>query len=207
MTFKLSLAIASAAFLSISSSAQVIDPKNDFISTYAGAKNGDVDVLSTNVVFNGSTFFLTATMDGAIGTTSGALYVWGFNRGTGTARFASIGITNVLFDSVITLRPDTTASITRIGGTTTNLPVGTVTITGNTLSAAIAGTELPSTGLPQASFTWNLWPRVGTGNNNQISDFAPDNSNAPLTVAPEPSTLVFLGLGLPLWRSLRRRTR
>ena len=175
----------------------ITDPVGDFIGTYTGPQAGDVDVLAASVTYNGTSFVFSATLNGAIGTTPGALYVWGFDRGQGTPRFAAIGVSGVLFDSVVTLRPDTTATVTRLtpAVTSTSLPVGTVSIIGNTLTTTIAASELPTQGLAPGNYTWNLWPRVGTGNNNQISDFAPNNSNASVLIAPEPQSAALVLLG------------
>lgn len=201
--------------------AQTSDPANDFLATYVGPQNADVDVLSAQVTFTGTSFVLSATMNGnilnnGVPNTPGATYVWGFDRGQGTARFAAIA-PGVLFDSVVVLRPDTTVTVNRIvgGPPATNFGVGTAIINGATISATIAASELPllSPGFAsQEQFTWNLWPRVGAGNNNQISDFAPNNSNVPVTsVAPEAGSLALLALGgvgfAAMVRVRRRSTR
>lgn len=189
-----------AATLAVSAGAALAatgDGINDFIPSYTGAHNGDLDVVSAFVTYNPGTdtFFFSGTMDGAIGTTSTAFYVWGVDRGTGTARFGAIA-TGVLFDSVVILRPDGTATVNRLPGAD-NLPVGTATIAGNTISGNISGALLPSNGFAKMDYTWNLWPRDGLHvGNAQISDFAPDNSSAAVTVVPEPSTVALLMLGL-----------
>ncbi|QNP42441.1 hypothetical protein H9L15_09030 [Sphingomonas daechungensis] len=58
-------------------SATVVDPLDDFLSTYTGPLNDDVDILSGDVAFDGTSYFLTSTMNGAIGTTTGSIFVWG----------------------------------------------------------------------------------------------------------------------------------
>lgn len=212
-----SLALASMLLVPAASHAQSIDPLGDFLSTYtAGAKNGDLDVLTADVLFTGSNFVLTTTLadnvklPGDTGFQTGVLYVWGFDRGAGTARFspALANTENIKFDSVVTMRPDTTLTVTRIGGTTTQFGAGAVTINGNRLTATIAASELPTTGFVLSQYTYNLWPRLGAGNNNQISDFAPDNTNVRVAVAaPEPGTLPLMSLLLtfPLIGLLTRR--
>lgn len=183
----------------------VDDPAGDFISTYTGPQAGDVDVLSATVAYDGTDYIFNATMNGAIGTTSGALFVWGFDRGQGTARFSPgiPGTENILFDSVVLMRPDTTMTVNRIvGGGSTNFGTGSVLVNGASISARVAASELPTLGFALDKYTWNLWPRVGTGNNNQISDFAPDHTNAAVDVVPEPASLFALSLGL---LAVRRR--
>ena len=69
----------------------ITDPKGDFLATFAGSSaSTDLDVLSASVFYNPNTdlFTLTATMDGLIGMTATGFYVWGVNRGAGTAGFA-----------------------------------------------------------------------------------------------------------------------
>lgn len=182
--------------------AQSVDPLGDFLSTYTGAKNGDLDVLTADVLFTGPNFVLTTTLAGNVGTTPGALYVWGFDRGAGTARFspALANTENIKFDAAVTLRPDTTLTIARIGGTTTNLGAGSVIISGNRMTATIAASELPTTGLAPSQYTFNLWPRLGSGNNNQSSDFAPNSTNVPViaAAAPEPGTLLLFAFAVPV---------
>ncbi|QDZ08976.1 PEP-CTERM sorting domain-containing protein [Sphingomonas panacisoli] len=57
---------------------------------------------------------------------------------------------------------------------------------------------MPSTGYAPENYGFNLWPRIGTGNNNQITDFSPENATlAVITPVPEPATwsLMILGFG------------
>ena len=180
----------------------VTDPAGDFLAGYTGPKAGDLDVLTAGVTFDGTRFVLTATMNGAIGTTAGALYVWGVDRGAGTARFPTLA-PGVTFDSVISLQAVRDASGALTGAGTVNLIVGggsstltasDVLISGSTITATVLASALPTQGFTPANYTFNLWPRLGTGNNNQISDFAPDNSNLRASSVPEPSSLVLCGL-------------
>ena len=190
--FSAALTVASGATF-----AGIVDPINDFIPSYTGVHNGDLDVVSSFVTYNpgSDTFFFSGTMNDAIGTTPSAFYVWGLDRGTGTARFGAIA-TGVLFDSVVVLRLDGSATVNRLPGATV-LP-GAATFAGNTISASISGALLPTKGFAKSDYTWNLWPRDGSqpAGNGQISDFAPDNSNAPVAVVPEPSSVALLALGL-----------
>ncbi|MBC8104878.1 MAG: hypothetical protein H7Z41_20070, partial [Cytophagales bacterium] len=78
--------------------AQAVDPLGDFLPTYLGVQGGDLDVLSTGATYDGNNFLFTATLNGVVGTTTGGFYVWGVNRGTGTAGFSSLGLDGVLFD-------------------------------------------------------------------------------------------------------------
>lgn len=179
---------------SLSHAAVVTDPPDDFLGTFTGPQNGDLDVLTAQVTFNGTSFLFDSTENGAIGTTAQALYVWGIDRGTHTEGFGAFR-PGVLFDAVVILRPDLTGTvIDTTTGTPTNLAPGSVTINGDTIQGIVPATLLPSLGIPQSDFGFNLWPRTGLGNNALIADFAPDNSDASVTVVPEPS-LTFGVLG------------
>lgn len=186
----------------------ITDPAHDFLATFAGSTaSADLDVVSAMVTYNASTdlFTLSGTMDGAIGSTPTGFYVWGANRGNGAASFAANGVPGVLFDRVVLLRPDGTGNI----GGGPALPGGSVTISGNTISAVVSGALLPSTGFAKGAYTWNLWPRDSRFSGfAAISDFAPNNSNLVTVAVPEPETYALMlgGLGV-LGFVARRRAR
>jgi len=184
------------------------DPVGDFLATYPGPHNGDLDVVGAEGTFDGTKFVMHAILNGDVGTTVGAIYVLGFNRGAGTAGFgASLGLNGVLFDRVVV--------VTNID-TSSNTPGVTVTHSGHDLFASIPLSALPSTGFAPKDYTWNLWPRnpllslpPGTPGVAVITDFAPDNSNVRVASVPEPSTLALVLLGVPLAgiAHVRRRRR
>jgi hypothetical protein len=200
--------------------APVTDPANDFLGTYTGPQNGDLDVISSEVFYNNvaNTLTFTAQLNAPINTTANALFVWGMDRGAGTEQFLagtpSIGA-GVFFDSVFVAAPTAGIGIVNLldGSPNTNLP-GILQISGNSISATIDAALLPSTGATVANYTWNLWPRLGTGSNTQISDFAPNpgatpgvSTNAHVTVVPEPATGSLLWLGLMTLAARRRSGR
>jgi hypothetical protein len=68
----------------------LVDPFGDFLPTYtAGPANGDLDVIAAAGFFDGvqQTLSFSAILADKVGTTPGALYVWGIDRGAGTQRF------------------------------------------------------------------------------------------------------------------------
>ena len=190
----------------------ITDPIGDFLATYTGPRNGDVDVVRAFAGYDpgSNRFSFSGTFAGAVGTTPGAFYVFGLNRGAGTERFFTGGLPvgqGVLFDAVVFLRPNTTARVIRFVGSTNTfdeLAAGTATIAGNTISGSIDGSLLPSTGFTSANYTWNLWPRTG-GTNDTIADFAPDRSNVQVSAVPEPETYALFAAGLGLLGLVKRR--
>ena len=126
----------------------VLDPADDLRqfdpddpSSYAGPPNPGLDVLSANVIFNRVAEHLDVHVhDGRPdfqpgGPDTGAnlgTFSWGINHGFGNLNFAAIGLPNVLFDSVLALNPNGTATYRG-----TQAPAGSVTASGNTLTAVL----------------------------------------------------------------------
>lgn len=206
------LALAMLATAPLAQAIGITDGRADYVAGYAGSTAGDLDVIGAFVTYNQGTgaFVLSGTMDADIGSTPGGFYVWGANRGAGTAGFGAQGFTNVLFDAVVIVRQDGSVTVNRLGGGgSSTLPAGSAHITGATIDVLIPGSLLPSTGFGAAAYTWNLWPRDATqpAGFAQISDFAPDNSNFGVTVigtVPEPAGALLLAAGIA-GLALRRR--
>jgi hypothetical protein len=211
---RLAVAALTLAAASSSHAIGVSDAAGDFLPTYTGTQGGDLDVLGAFVTYNTNTdrFVFSGTMDADIGSTPGAFYVFGVNRGSGTARFAGIGATQVLFDAVVIFNQDGSGVVNRLPATgtdTTTLAAGTAQNFGSTLIGQVDGSLLPSTGWAKSAYTWNLWPRLsGVAGAASIADFAPDNSNlvvTSLSPVPEPSTTLMLAAGLVALVLRRRR--
>jgi hypothetical protein len=190
------LGVASAPL----SAAPITDAANDFLPSFDGPHNGDLDVLSAEVLFDGTNFTFRGTLNGAVGTTEGGLYVWGIDRGLHDAFFGAFR-PGVLFDIVVVLRPDLTGTVVDFAPdpvAPVNLQSGSVTVSGNTIQGVVPVSLLASKGLAPADYLVNLWPRTGLNpsNNAEIPDFAPDNSVVEVTATPEPSTMLFLSGGL-----------
>lgn len=207
--------VASAALLlcalpSSAHAAIVFDNANDFLPTFVGPNDPGLDVTSFSVNFNRATseFLLGAVFSGVINPAGGGIYVIGVNTGTGPAApFGSIGAPNVRFNQVVRVNANGTGLIS--GPTGGPLAASAITIAGNLFTVRVPLSTLPSTGFGPSKYLWNLWPRNGVGNNNQISDFAPNDGGLALnTAVPEPSTWAMLLAGfMAIGTMLRRRTR
>jgi hypothetical protein len=168
---------------------------------------------------------MAGPISGLINPTTGAnlgSFSWGINHGYSNNSFAELGLSNVLFDAVLAVNPNGTASYRG-----TQAPAGSVTASGNTLTAVLPISLLappppPSNArgplLPVDQWSFNLWPRssvrpdgtaLGFGD-AQIADFAPDANDFRPQVIPEPSVASLLGAGALAaigWRCLTRGRR
>ena len=181
-----------------------------FLPTYTGPVNEALDLNSIGVAFDGANFILSSTSNALISTApSGALFVWGVNRGAGTARFNTSPPTatnpdigsNVLFDSVFVINPFGTSVVNLFNGPATAVPAGDITVSGNTITAVLPDSFLPSDGFAPSAYTFDLWPRVGAGQNDQIAQFfgtsnATNPVNVGATSVPEPRSWAIMAAAL-----------
>ena len=184
-----------AAPLAQAQSVTITDPVGDFLPSYtAGPQLADLDVTSFSLNYNSATsiFTIGATFAGPINPTTAGFYVFGVNTGTGTSRpFAAIGEGNVIFNQAIVIQKNGTGTI----GATALSP-SSITISGNSLTALVPLSLLPSTGFSPLQYGFNLWPRIGSGSNSQITDFSPENATLAISPAPEPATWASMLVGL-----------
>jgi len=199
-------AAALAAWAPTASAELIVDAAGDLINGFNAATNPDLDVITAESIYDSSTntFTFTSTLAGAVGTTPNMSFVWGVNRGGGTAGFAGNGLPNVLFDRVVRLVPGGQSQIAGGGLATINLDASAVTFSGNTITATFSADLLPGNGFTPSQYTVNLWPRVNSpAGFPGISDFAPNDRNAAVTVVPSPAAAAAFGLAGLLAR--RRR--
>ncbi|HJR83060.1 MAG TPA: PEPxxWA-CTERM sorting domain-containing protein [Sphingomicrobium sp.] len=198
--------------------AAVTDPVDDLLGTYTGPANADLDIVSADVAFDGTSFFLSTTMDGTIGTTAGSLFVWGVDRGSGAPRLTfgspSVGA-GILFDAVIVMFPDGTLRVVTIplaGAPTINQFAGGTAIDGNALSATVDAALLGSMGFAPEDYTFSLWSRARVnpaldGTNAEIADFLASSGSMHARAVPEPATWLMMLLGFGVSGAMIRRRR
>jgi hypothetical protein len=217
------MALASAAVL-LASTAQaallpgeIVDPVEDFLLTYTGPRNGDLDVVQARATYNDTSIQLTAQMNGLIGFTPDTLYVWGVNRGAGTEILTTFPNPNglgVFFDSFIVLGPNGSGQVVAFnesGGPTVHSfsgEDGVITIAGDRIGAVVPREWLPSRGFEISDYAYNIWPRFHSlENGNQVSDLAPDASSFLGAAVPEPVSWAMMILGIGMSGSVLRRRR
>jgi len=194
--------IAAIGLAGAAQASSIADPTGDFLASYTGPLQADLDVTSLSVSFNSGTssFLVQSTMAGTINGALPGFYVIGVNTGTGTiAPFGSIGAGNVRFNQAVIVQ--------KSGAATVGATPLTATISGDMLSLVLPLSLLPSTGFAPGHYSFNIWPRnSGPGGLATISDFAPNNSD--LSAAPEPASWAMMlgGFGL-VGAAMRRRTR
>ena len=219
--FAAAAALACAVALSAPALAtEITDPKGDILATFSGNHNAaDLDVTSASVTFSNNTFHLSASVAGDVrATTPNALYVWGIDRGHGTAvlnQGATPVGSGVTFDSVVVFVPGG-AILSQIDKDGLFGPVTALspTIVGNTLSVDVTLDQLralPGTDpdFDVEGFLFNFWPRLGANvkDGTEVSDFVPggvDGVGSTFTV-PEPGALTLMIGGVGLAGAMRRR--
>ena len=184
-------------------SAVIGDAQGDFLSSFVGAPDADLDLLGFSAFYDPSNqrFVLAGTVAGAIDPSTFGVYAIGVNTGAGARRpFAGVGAPNVQFDNVILVRQDGTGLVDSVP---TLLLDTLIRISGNAFEVRVPFSALASTGRSFDAYSFNVWSRNGLGLNSQIADFAPNN--AMLAAVPEPETVLLIALGATLVGVTRRR--
>ena len=162
-------AVALSAILAVApaGATTVSDTAGDYLATYTGPLNSDLDIRSVTVFIDKSNdFVISATMAGPLGQTADADYVFGVNTGSGLPLFGP-SEDKVLFDSAVVLNtghgsnPSLVASNLLNPGGPTVTPIGSGPGTGAPTSAmdpvdwhaATMGSSATSSGSKKAAST------------------------------------------------------
>jgi hypothetical protein len=153
-----------------------------FYQFYKGPKLQELNaVKASGELSSNGNFTFTGTNQGRI-TKAPAVYVWGIDRSGNLAAGSFKGRPNVKFDAVVvvtlnhSLKP--TAMVVDIAnGKTTDLPAGSASIKGATVSVTVPGSLLPSTGLAPSQYRFNYWPEDGGPPvSSSVASFAPETN-------------------------------
>jgi hypothetical protein len=206
--------LAIAAALAVPTAARAVsDPVGDFLGTYSGSQNADLDFTDARARFDGASFNLGLTLAGPVTASPGLLHVWGINRGAGTPRLNILADPdldpNVRWDALAVLFNDRTLRVVtfpQVGAPTITPIANGVTVDGNNLSVSVPLALLPSRGFDPGSYTFQLWSRLRAnpamdGPNTEIADFGPRLFAA----VPEPSSWAMMIAGFALAGAAARR--
>ena len=193
----LAAALCAAGFIGQAQALPFLDASQDFLPSYNGPRDADLDVLQADVVIDAQaqTITFSATLRGNIDTRSPKLYVFGIDRGAGAAGGnlvfrgplggePKIG-KGVMWDSAIALTATGQALFFDVlNPGLVPLPNVAVTITGSQITATAPLALFASQGFKLKEYTYNVWPRSELSlANTVLSDFAPDEGNAPVSIA------------------------
>jgi hypothetical protein len=155
-----------------------------FYPIYTGPKWAELNAVkaSAKLSANGQTFTFTGTNKGRIDLAP-AVYVWGVDRNGNLPPGPFTDRPNIKFDALVivnfngSLTP--TAQVFDLAsGQTTNLPAGSATIHGRTVTVKVAASLLPSTGLAAAQYRFNYWPDFVSSGSEVVASFAPEFTTA-----------------------------
>jgi hypothetical protein len=177
------------------------DRAGDFLATYTGPREADLDAINAEVAINMLTqrVTMTATLNGPIDTQSNKLYVFGIDRGRGTLGRDQIfqgplGAPNpgdpkigagVLFDAAVGVAADgSVVFFDALKPGVVPVPGAKGDIDGAEISVTLPLAMFPSQGFEPKDYRFNFWPRSAISLDNRVvSDFLPDDRDAPVTLS------------------------
>jgi hypothetical protein len=191
------IGLALATALSAPSMASpAIDARSDFLSTYGGPRDADLDarVADVRVDPHAGTVTLFAIMAGPIDRASGKFFVFGIDRGRGEVGRdlvfqgplggePKIG-PGVRWDAAVGILANGQAVFfDALNPAVIPLHDVSVRIDGSEVSATVPLSLFPSQGLDVDDYTFNFWPRSQLSlANTTVSDFLPDNGDSRVSI-------------------------
>ncbi len=187
-----SLTVLAALCASTAHAAPVIDGQGDFLPSYAGPKDADLDVRFADVVIDPKlgTVTFSGILAGPIDKASGKFYVFGIDRGRGEVGRdlvfqgplggePKIG-SGVRWDAAIGLLANgQVVFFDALHPGVVPLPDVSARVSGSEISATVPLALLPSQGASLKDYKFNFWPRSQVSlANTTVADFAPDNGDA-----------------------------
>lgn len=161
-----------------------------FAASYTGPKLDQFNPTAAGVLLlPKDRIELGAIMRGPIDRPEPVTYVWGLNRGGGTARNDGFGPSGVAYDAYVSVTRANgaiTASVTDLKtGAVTPLDPSVVKIQGPTIRVFLpkASTLLPSNGLAIAKYKFSFWTRSGPNGLADLAGFLPNSGSAPVSKA------------------------
>ena len=168
----LSLALAAGLAASSVFALPVVDAQGDFLPTYTGAKDADLDIRFADVVIDptAGTITFSGIFAGEIDKTSAKVYVFGIDRGRGSVGrdlvfqgplggLPTIG-SGVLWDAAAVLTATGQALFfDALNPGVVAVPGVKVGVAGKQITATLPLSLFPSQGFKLEDYTFNLWPR------------------------------------------------
>jgi hypothetical protein len=155
-----------------------------FYQDYTGPRLQELDaVKASGELSSNGEFTFTGTNRGRFAG-SPAVYAWGIDRSGNLPAGPFESRPNIKFDAVVVVTLDSSPSpsakvVDIANGTTTDLPAGSARIQGKTVSVAVPGGLLPSTGLAPSRYRFNYWPEDGgPSSSSSVASFAPESTTA-----------------------------
>jgi hypothetical protein len=153
-----------------------------FYQAYTGPKLKELNAVkaSGELSLDGN-FTFTGTEQATINKAP-AVFVWGIDRSGNLPAGTFVNRPNIKFDAVVvvTLNSSLTPSAMvtdLVSGTSTNLPAGSATVHGKTVSVTVPESLLPSTGLDPVQYRFNFWPEDGDSpSSSSVASFLPENT-------------------------------
>jgi hypothetical protein len=162
----------------------IVSKAPSFYRGYTGPRWQELEaVRASGELSTDGTFTFTGTNRGRI-TGSPAVYVWGIDRSGSLPAGPFRNRPNIKFDAVVVVTLDASmtpsAKVVDIsGGTTAELPAGSATVRGKTVTVTVPGGLLPSKGLAPSQYRFNYWPEDGgPATSASVASFAPESTTA-----------------------------